>query len=166
MTPKKTINILIVDDDPLLREKLSEYLSDDMNHDEYRFVVTKAMDYDSAVEALKAADNKFDLVLTDNSYPGGTQRYYKGGGTALVHYMDEYYPGVPVIMMTGDAGAIESIVAPHEHLKKIIIIKKPFKLSDIMTAIAKNVPIKRKTSIDIRHAPDQAAKCFAGCSPS
>ncbi len=166
METKNTINILIVDDDSELLKNLSEYLGDDDNHDLCRFVVTTAVDYDSAVKALKAADGNFDLVLTDNSYPGGTQRYPKGGGTALVHYMDEHYPRVPVIMMTGDAGTIESIKAPHEHLKKVDIVKKPLRFADMMAAIENNIPAKRKTSVDIRHSLEQAANGFAGCSPS
>src|SRR5437667_11344057 len=60
--PTKTRNVLIVDDEPLIRDTLGEYLSQE------GFAVTTCADGESALEL--AAGRRFDVALCDVQLPG------------------------------------------------------------------------------------------------
>ncbi len=77
--------ILIVDDDDVIRETLCELLSQDHT----------CQAADTAEEALaKLESQPFDVVLTDVSMPGLS-------GLDLMNRVVQLYPGTPVIVISG-----------------------------------------------------------------
>jgi DNA-binding NtrC family response regulator len=88
-------NILIVDDDPLIRNSLYEVLRLE-NYD-----VGLSADGLEAFEELKST--KYDIVITDIKMP-------KLDGMALLKKIQENYPNIEVVLMTS-YGSVESAVA-------------------------------------------------------
>ncbi len=85
------LNILCIDDEPLLRELLRELLERDGHK------VKVADGGQSGVDEFRAAAHKqqpFDIVLTDLGMP-----YFDGRQVAKT--IKEEFPGTPVIMLTG-----------------------------------------------------------------
>ncbi|HEU4770229.1 MAG TPA: response regulator [Pyrinomonadaceae bacterium] len=77
--------ILVVDDDDIIRDTLCELLSQDH----------ACQTADTAEQALaKLEAQAFDLVLTDVSLPGLS-------GLDLLNRVVELYPGTPVIVVSG-----------------------------------------------------------------
>ena len=78
-------DILVVDDDDVIRDTLCELLAVDHNCEQAK----------TAEEALrKLAARSFDVVLTDITMPGLS-------GSELLTRVLERYPGTPVIMVSG-----------------------------------------------------------------
>lgn len=77
--------ILVVDDDDIIRDTLCELLSQD-------HACQTAATAEEALARLEA--QAFDLVLTDVSMPGLT-------GMDLLNRVVEFYPGTPVIVVSG-----------------------------------------------------------------
>jgi len=85
------LNILCIDDEPLLRELLRELLEREGHH------VSVADGGQSGVDEFRAAANDrrpFDVVLTDLGMP-----YFDG--RQVVKTIKEESPGTPIIMLTG-----------------------------------------------------------------
>jgi DNA-binding NtrC family response regulator len=78
-------DILVVDDDDVIRETLCELLSVD-------YSCQTAATAEEALARLEA--QRFDVVLTDISMPGLN-------GMELLQRMVERYPGTPVIIISG-----------------------------------------------------------------
>jgi two-component system, NtrC family, response regulator PilR len=77
--------ILVVDDDDVIRETLCELLSEDH----------ACQTADTAEQALlKLESQAFDVVLTDISMPGLS-------GFDLLNRLVQLYPGTPVIIISG-----------------------------------------------------------------
>ena len=78
-------DILVVDDDDVIRDTLCELLS--ANHN--------CQTADTAEQALAQLEaQRFDVVLTDISMPGLS-------GMELLNRVLELYPGTPVIVISG-----------------------------------------------------------------
>src|SRR3982751_6745013 len=89
-------DILVVDDDDVIRDTLCELLSANYS----------CQTANTAEEALaKLAAQRFDVVVTDISMPGLS-------GTELLHRVVEQYPGTPVIIVSGlsDQEQAESLI--------------------------------------------------------
>ena len=78
-------DILVVDDDDVIRETLCELLSHEHNCE-------TAETAEQALAKLEA--QRFDVVLTDISMPGLS-------GMELLDRLLQQYPGTPVIMISG-----------------------------------------------------------------
>ena len=79
------VDILVVDDDDVIRDTLCELLATDY----------ACQTADTAEEALaKLQAQRFDVVLTDISMPGLS-------GMELLGRVVELYPGTPVIIISG-----------------------------------------------------------------
>jgi len=100
-------DILVVDDDDVIRETLCELLSAD-------YSCETAKTAELALKKLEA--QRFDVVLTDISMPGLS-------GKDLLNRVVELYPGTPVIIVSGlsdqdqaesliDRGAFEYLLKP------------------------------------------------------
>ncbi|MCW8839835.1 MAG: sigma-54 dependent transcriptional regulator [Gammaproteobacteria bacterium] len=99
MTTEGTRKILIVDDEPDIRELLALTLSR-MNLD------SRGAETLQEARTLLGADH-FALCLTDMRLPDGS-------GIELVRHMQEHYPGIPVAMITAHgnmSSAIEALKA-------------------------------------------------------
>ncbi|MGA1823870.1 MAG: sigma-54-dependent transcriptional regulator [bacterium] len=113
-------NILIVDDEPNFLKLLASTLTDE------GYSVKTTQD---PVEALAMAEKElFDLIITDLAMHGLD-------GLDLMEKINTYYPGLPVIIITG-VGTIELAV---ESIKKgaYDFITKPFELEKISVTIKK-----------------------------
>ena len=115
--PKK--QILVVDDDPLIRDALKITL----NKENYE--VTTATDGKSAQQIL--ALNQFDLLITDIQMPNSPVN-----GFELLHFTKKS-AGIPVILMTGFAGITESEDAVK--LGASGFLTKPFLRPDLISVI-------------------------------
>jgi DNA-binding NtrC family response regulator len=108
-------NILVVDDDPLIRYQLTRL------YEESGYMVEAVGSAEDALTHL--AQGKTDFVITDIKLPGI-------GGTELIANMQENHPDVPVIAITGyldietavkvlKCGAVDFVVKPF-HLAAVL----------------------------------------------
>jgi len=114
-------DILVVDDDDVIRETLCELLAQD-------YVCHAA---DTAEGALaKLEGQSFDLVLTDVSMPGLS-------GLDLLNRVVEQYPGTPVIIISG--------LSDQEHAQSLMArgafdyLLKPFRLEVVEESVRRAV---------------------------
>lgn len=89
MTPSRPAWILIVDDDPDVREVVADALG--------TFPEMKVQTTSSGMEALACARAQgFDVIITDAQMPAMT-------GIDLLGHLRGEFPKIPVVMMSGDA---------------------------------------------------------------
>jgi DNA-binding NtrC family response regulator len=134
-------NILVVDDEPDMREALSAAL-----RREGLCISTAA----NGIEALeKVQEQAFDLVITDVRMP-------RMGGLALLQELKRTFPALPVIMMTG-YGRIEDAV---EAMKAgaFDYLLKPFSLEDLKAVVTKALapsPTSARAAVEFARHEDQ-----------
>ncbi len=122
------LDILVVDNQPVLCEVLAEYLKGDWHR------VTIAHDGGEALE--KFAAKKFDLVITDKAMPGMS-------GNQLAIALRKLRGDVPIILLTGFAeSGISSSLTPEIDA----VIGKPVNLTTIRHAIVKAIADRKETS--------------------
>ncbi len=110
-------DILVVDDDTVIRETLCELLSQDHT----------CQTAETAEEALARLEaQRFDVVLTDISMPGLS-------GMELLDRVVQLYPGTPVIMVSG--------LSDEEQAQRLIArgafdyLLKPFRLEVVEESV-------------------------------
>jgi len=120
--------ILVVDDDDIIRETLCELLS---QHHACQSAVT-------AEEALaKLGSQPFDVVLTDISMPGLT-------GLDLLNRVVELYPGTPVIIISG--------MSDEEQAQSLIgrgafdYLLKPFRLEVVEDSVRRALELRHSSN--------------------
>jgi signal transduction histidine kinase/ActR/RegA family two-component response regulator len=111
----KSLRILLVDDDPLVRMGAADMLLDLGNY------VTEAGSGAQALELLETG-SPFDLVVTDYAMPGMN-------GFELAERIKEKNLNLPIILATGYAELPPDRVIPFGHLSK------PYSSSDLATAL-------------------------------
>jgi two-component system response regulator PilR (NtrC family) len=114
-------DILVVDDDDVIRETLCELLSTEYS----------CQTADTAEEALtKLQTQRFDVVLTDISMPGLS-------GMELLTRVVELYPGTPVIIISGlsDQDQAESLIGRGA----FDYLLKPFRLEVVEESVKRAV---------------------------
>jgi DNA-binding response OmpR family regulator len=116
--PRK-LKILVADDEPMVREVISIYLTDD-GHD-----VELAVDGREALEKFNKA--KFDLVMTDRAMPDVN-------GDQLAAEVKRLRPEVPVILLTGFGDLMNS--AGERPPGVDAVVPKPFTMSALRAALA------------------------------
>ena len=124
-TPTMPTRLLIIDDEPMIRESLEMLLTLEGFH------VTLAIDGPTGLEALSR--NEFDLLLLDLSLPGES-------GIDLLPRIMGMHPELPVIMITAFGtvnNVVDAIRAGAENF-----VQKPWDneklLADIRSAIARH----------------------------
>ena len=118
-------DILVVDDDDVIRDTLCELLSTDYS----------CQTANTAEEALaKLEAQGFDVVLTDISMPGLN-------GKELLEKVVELYPGTPVIIVSGhsDQGQAESLLS-HGAFDYLL---KPFRLELVEESVKRAIEAGR-----------------------
>lgn len=118
-------DILVVDDDDVIRDTLCELLSQDYS----------CQTADTAEQALaKLKTQRFDVVLTDISMPGLS-------GTELLDKLLQIYPGTPVIMISGltDEEQAQSLIS-HGAFDYLL---KPFRLEVVEESVKRAIKQKR-----------------------
>jgi DNA-binding NtrC family response regulator len=111
MPPAKSASILVVDDEPLIRDTLAEYLSQE------GFLVTTRGDGEEALAV--AAGQRFDVVLCDVQLPGID-------GLELLERLLKLSPETFVLLITAYATVENAIEAfqrgAHDYLMKPILL--------------------------------------------
>ena len=130
-------DILVVDDDEVIRETLEELLS--ASH--------SCQTADTAEEALAKLEAQcFDVVLTDISMPGLN-------GMELLKRVVEKYPGTPVIIISGHSD--------EDHAQGLIklgafdFLLKPFSLDVVEKSVQRAVEYNRRLKQGDVKVPDQ-----------
>src|SRR3569832_2280844 len=135
MTEGAPTRLLLVDDEPSLREPLAEYLV------RQGFVVRQAEDAAKARAAL--LDETPDLVLLDIMMPGED-------GLSLCRHLSES-KNLPVIMLTAKGEAMDRIVGLE--IGADDYVAKPFEPRELVARIRSVLPRASKAS----PAPDEDA---------
>jgi two-component system OmpR family response regulator len=117
MTPASETRLLLVDDEPALREPLAEYLS------RQGFAVTQAANAAEARQHLR--DSRPDLVLLDIMMPGED-------GLSLCRHLGEAL-AIPVILLTARGEATDRIVGLEIGADDYVI--KPFDPRELVARI-------------------------------
>lgn len=115
----RSLHVLIVDDDILSCDIVAEYLK----VDGHTFEIAE----DGREGVTKFQDKEFDLVITDRSMPDIN-------GVQLSTLIKQLAPKIPVMMLTGFGGMMES--ADEELASVDSIIGKPITLAKFRKAIA------------------------------
>ncbi len=115
----RPLRILVVDDEPSIREVLGAILSEDSHE------VVTAVDGRAGLEAFRSS--QWDLVLTDRAMP-------HMNGDQLASIIKTIDPHVPVILVTGFADVMNDV---GDHPSAIdVVVRKPFTRDSLRTAIA------------------------------
>lgn len=110
-------SILVVDDEEIIREFLTEVLTDDYD-------VSLASDGDEAIDRL--TERSFDLVITDLKMP-------RVPGDEVVKYIQANRPGTPVIIISG----YSTLYAASQSVNHgaIAFLSKPFSITDLTRTV-------------------------------
>jgi DNA-binding response OmpR family regulator len=128
MSSNSSIKILIVDDEPLIRQITSEVLKDDGH---------AVFEADSSEECLKVLSaEKVDIVLLDIQLPG------QSGMDTLKQLITENYHA-EVIMISGH-GTIETAVQAIKYGASDFL-EKPFSMARLKAALAVAIEKRKKT---------------------
>lgn len=143
MTIEKSIPVLIVDDDEVIRTSLTQVL------EERGFSVTLATNGKEGLEIIESAGNRIHIVICDIVMP-------KLDGLGFLEKVHEYNPSVEVIMVTGNS-TLERCV---EALEKGACgyLCKPFGIKEIIDNITRAQRNIREKKEMIREALNQNRK--------
>jgi signal transduction histidine kinase len=117
----KPLRILVVEDEPLVREVLTVYLAEDKHQ------ITVAADGREGLEKFKSG-GPFDLVLTDRAMP-------EMHGDALAAEIKKIAPQQPIILLTGFGDLMSG--AGEQPTGVDMVVSKPFTLTTLRNAIGK-----------------------------
>ena len=118
-TPKNLATVLVVDDEPMIRDLCFELLS----AGGYRVVT--AEDGASALGILSAVPDAIDLVLIDMALPA------MGAGTAIAE-LRAVCPRLPIVLMSGSETALRGRRVRDLHLPSVL---KPFDHDSLLRTI-------------------------------
>ncbi|MEQ1851348.1 MAG: response regulator [Chthoniobacteraceae bacterium] len=114
------LRVLVVDDDPMIREVICAYLSED------GYSVELAANGREGLEKFCAG--KFDLVLTDRTMP-------EMNGDQLAKEIKKRKPKVPVVLLTGHGDMMAATGEKPEGVD--IVMSKPFTMVGLQETLAK-----------------------------
>ena len=113
---QEPLRILVVDDEPLVREIVRLFLEED------RYSITMAVNGRDGLARFSA--DEFDVVLTDRAMPGMD-------GSQLARAIKKLKPAQPIILLTGyDPGSLEDSSVD-------LVVAKPFTMDSLRGAIRK-----------------------------
>lgn len=113
------LSILLVDDHEGVRATAEAMLLD------FGHQVATASDGSEALALLARNETAFDLLITDYAMPHLS-------GSELVRRAREHHPGLPAIMITGNADAVEKA----DLAEDMAMLFKPFSVEQVQRAIA------------------------------
>lgn len=113
--------VLLVEDEPLIREIMTEYLQD------AGYEVVDVENGKDAIDKLRAPPKPFSVLVTDFHMPGDLD------GSDVARYVREAFPGIPVIIASGRPEALKT-----EWRKNLgyILLKKPYLPSELVKIVA------------------------------
>jgi DNA-binding response OmpR family regulator len=112
--------ILVVDDEPLIRQPLADFL------EQSGFKIFEAGNAEEAIALLQKSDNQVDLVFSDVVMPGALD------GFGLAKWIKANVPDVPIILASG--GTMKTGIAKdlgHDGP----ILTKPYRIGSIAERI-------------------------------
>lgn len=125
--------IFIIDDEPAIRQALSDILADE-NHEPHTF--------ESGEEALaRLAREDADLILLDVWLPGMD-------GLAVLQRIRETIPGTPVVMISGHASVDTAVRATR--LGAWDFLEKPLSLERVLLTV-EHALVNRKLRQEVQH---------------
>jgi signal transduction histidine kinase/CheY-like chemotaxis protein len=116
--------VMIIDDEPALVELAEEMLAG-LGYEPVGFNSSTA-----ALVAFRRTPERFDLVLTDQNMPRLT-------GTDLTRELREVRAGIPVVLMSGYAGAALAELASGVGIYEVL--RKPLQRRDLSEALARTL---------------------------
>lgn len=132
-----TSQILVVDDEPSLRQLLLHYLT----HQGY--AVRGVGSVPEAVEALQ--ERRWDLVITDLQLPGPS-------GLELLEHIQAHAQGTRMILMSGHADVPTAAAAIERGIDQLLV--KPFSLRDLQARVGSSLARRRleqeRDSLEVR----------------
>lgn len=130
---KPQTRVLVVDDERVIRETLAEFLTMEGFH------VVTAENGQRALTAL--AGSRFHVVLCDLKMP-------VLGGMEVIKAIQQRYPGITTIMMTG-FGTVETAIDAMKAGAYDYILK-PFKMDEVVHTVRRAVEKKRLEAENLR----------------
>ena len=114
------LHVLVVDDEPIARDVLSEYLMGDGH------TVDTAVNGREAFEKFKAG--RYALVITDRAMP-------EVGGDQLAAMVKEVAPDTPIILLTGFGDLMNAAGEKPDGVD--MVVKKPIRLATLREVLSK-----------------------------
>lgn len=136
----RTLEILLVDDEPSIRLTVADALSDDGHH------VTTAADGGEALSRL--SENTYDLVISDIRLP-------KADGMTIFRTVRSSSPDTAVMLMTAYAAVNDAVSAMKEGA--IDYLTKPFDIDELKVRV-KRLAERRSLERDLYEARQQLAE--------
>jgi DNA-binding NtrC family response regulator len=144
MSPVRVLDILVVDDEPILRLTLGDHLRS-LGHR-----VREAADAGAAMEEL--ARGGCDLVLLDHIMPGMK-------GLEFLGWLGEHHPGLSVVMMTAHASTDMVVEAFRRRVRDFLT--KPVRLHEL-ERLVEAVQAEAAAPLPASSAPGSRAKRATG----
>jgi two-component system CheB/CheR fusion protein len=126
---RRSGTILVIEDDPEVRELLELSLKDEGHH------TAAAYDGPAALDLVARGAIRPDLILADFNLPNGMN-----GLQVSAKLREKLQRDVPVIILTGD---ISTSTLRDIALQKYLQLNKPIKLRELMGAIQRLLPVTR-----------------------
>jgi CheY-like chemotaxis protein len=120
----RTITVLLVEDECLIRMSLADYLLDK------GFTVIEAANAAEALAAMNDPAHQIDLIFSDVRMPGDMD------GFALAVWVRENYRSLPVILTSGDIGQANNARKAHAGEA---FLPKPYELHAVADKITQVV---------------------------
>ncbi len=127
-TPRGGSQILVVDDDPMVRSVVSSQLAD------FGYRVAEASDGLSALAHLEGASSPPDLIVTDFAMPGMN-------GLVLIEEARRTRPELPAILFTGYA---DTNIDGHGLSDTTVLLRKPVSYIELANATAALLELPRR----------------------
>ncbi len=141
-------SILVVEDDPDVRELLEAFLKDE-GHE-----VATAYDGIRARDLVAGGMVRPDLLLADYNLPNGMS------GTAVITLIrEEHHHPVPAIILTGD---ISAKTASKVALQDCVQLNKPVRLKELTQAVQRLLPLSRAA---VQARATRPAETLGGSKP-
>ena len=118
--PTGPLSVLVVDDEPIARDVLTEYLTGDGHH------VETAVNGREGFAKFKAGD--FSVVITDRAMP-------EMGGDQLAAMVKEHAAHTPVVLLTGFGDLMNAAGEKPDGVD--LVVKKPIRLSTLREVLVK-----------------------------
>jgi signal transduction histidine kinase/FixJ family two-component response regulator len=135
--------ILLVDDESMVREVLTEFLED------AGYVVMAAAD---GMQALALLDTgpAIAAVVTDLSMPGMD-------GLAVIRAAQERYPSLPAVLLTGYAGEDAAMALGTSIAGPVSLLRKPIRSVELLDSLAAMLAARRDTET-VTRSPSRSVR--------
>ena len=139
--PAGPLHVLVVDDEPIARDVLTEYLTGDGH------TVETAVNGRDGFEKFKAG--RFAVVITDRAMP-------EVGGDQLAAMVKDVAPAIPVVLLTGFGDLMNAAGEKPDGVD--LVVKKPIRLATLREVLARMTEDRPATAAPTRATAPSAAR--------